>query len=153
MQTVQIDAFKLIGISVRTSNANGQSAKDIGELWNTFMSENILQKIPNRIDDAVYSVYTNYEGDHTKPYDTILACKVSTLDEIPEGMVGQAFDSGSYVKVVSKGDLREGLVYNAWLDIWKMDINRNYRADFEVYGPKAQNPKDAEVEIYVGVKS
>ncbi len=33
MQKVNIEAFKVIGIAVRTSNQNGQSAQDIGQLW------------------------------------------------------------------------------------------------------------------------
>ena len=33
MQKVKIETFKVIGISVRTSNLNGQAQKDIGLLW------------------------------------------------------------------------------------------------------------------------
>lgn len=46
-----------MGIGVRTTNENGQSAKDIGALWNKFMSEGILDKIPNKIDNTIYSIY------------------------------------------------------------------------------------------------
>ena len=60
------------------------------------MSEGIAEKIPNKIDQSILSIYTNYEGDHTQPYDTILGCKVSSLQEIPEGMVGQSFNGGTY---------------------------------------------------------
>jgi predicted transcriptional regulator YdeE len=128
------------------------SAKDIGELWERFMSENILEKIPNKIDFSIFSIYTNYEGDHTKPYDTLIGCKVSTLDEIPNGMIGQAFEESNYAKFISKGDLTQGLIYGAWLDIWKVDLDRTFSGDFEIYGEKAQNPTDAEVEIFVAIK-
>jgi hypothetical protein len=33
-----------------------------------------------------------------------------------------------------------------------MDLSRTYIADFEVFGEKAQNPSDAEIDFYVGVK-
>jgi len=59
MDNVTIEPFKVIGISVRTTNENGQAAKDIGDLWGRFMNEGILQAIPNKIDDAVYSIYTD----------------------------------------------------------------------------------------------
>ncbi|HZV12359.1 MAG TPA: effector binding domain-containing protein, partial [Candidatus Kapabacteria bacterium] len=34
---ITLDEFNIIGISVRTTNQNGQSQKDIGELWEKFM--------------------------------------------------------------------------------------------------------------------
>ena len=151
MQTVKITPFKVIGIAVRTTNENGQSAKDIGALWQRFMSEGIAEKIPNKVDSEVFSIYTNYQGDHTQPYDTILGCKVNTLEEIPDGMVGQTFGGGTYAKFISKGDLTQGAVYGIWTEIWNKDLNRVFTADFEIYGEKAQNPTDAEVEILVAI--
>ena len=153
MKKVNIKDFKVIGISVRTTNENGQSAKDIGELWNRFMSEGIAKKIPNKIDDSVFSIYTNYQGDHTQPYDTILGCKVSALEKVPEGMVGQTFEGGTYATFISKGDLTKGVVYETWAEIWNKNLNRNFKADFEYYGENAQNPTDAEVEVYVGLNN
>ncbi|MCD4711540.1 MAG: GyrI-like domain-containing protein [Bacteroidales bacterium] len=152
MEKVNIKTFKVIGISVRTTNENGQSAKDIGELWNRFMTEGILDKIPNRIDNTIYSIYTDYESDHRKPYTTLVGCKVENVDTIPNGMVSKTFNVGNYIKFVSKGDLTKGAVYEEWSKIWNLDLQRTYTADFEVYGEKAQNPMDAEVDIFVAVK-
>jgi len=88
MKTGNLGAFNIIGIPVRTSNENGKSAQDIDALWEKFMSENIVGQIPNKISQNVYSVYTDYEGDYTQPYTTLLGCKVTSLEEIPKGMVG-----------------------------------------------------------------
>lgn len=151
MQKVKIEPFKVIGITVNTTNANGQSADDISQLWGKFMAERTAEKIPNKIDDNIFSVYTNYEGDHSHAYDTILGCKVSSLDDIPEGMVGHAFDGGSYGKFIAKGDLTKGVVFGAWMNINQQKLDRVYTADFELYGEKAQNPTNGEVEIYVGI--
>ena len=152
MKKLEIKAFKVIGISVRTTNENGQSAKDIGELWNKFMTEGILNKIPNKVDNTIYSIYTDYEKDHTKPYTTILGCKVENLEVIPNGMIAKKIESGNYTKFVSKGDLTKGVVVQEWSKIWNSDLERVYTADFEVYGENAQNPKDAEVDIFVAIK-
>jgi len=152
MEKTTIDAFTVIGISVRTSNENGQSAKDIGELWNKFITEGIVEKIPNKEDNTIYSIYTEYEGDHTKPYTTILGCKVKNLDSVPDGMIAKTFTGGKYTKFVSKGDLTKGVVYKEWLKIWNTDLDRKYSADFEVYGEKAQDPSNAEVSIFVAIK-
>lgn len=152
MQTIKLKAYQVIGISIRTLNENGQTVQNIGALWARFMTENISQKIPNKISEEILSIYTNYESDHTKPYDTILGCKVSSLDVIPDGMVGLSFEGGTFAKFVSKGDATKGAVYNTWVDIWNTDLNRLYTADFEVYGEKAQNPSDTEVDIFVAVQ-
>ncbi|MDW9378621.1 GyrI-like domain-containing protein [Chryseobacterium sp. JV558] len=152
MNNMKVEPFKVIGITVRTTNENGQAAKDIPVLWEKLMNENILNMIPNKIDNTIYSIYTDYEKDHTKPYTTVLGCKVENLDNIPEGMAGYSFDGGDYVKFTTKGDLSKGLVFNEWLKIWEMDLGRIFTADFEIYGEKAQNPSDAKVDILIAVK-
>ena len=152
MQKVKIEPFNLIGLAIRTTNENGQAAQEIADLWGRFMGENILEKIPNKIDNTIYSLYTEYESDHTKPYTTILGCKVENLDHVPEGMKGKSFTGGEYVKMTAKGDLMQGLVANQWYKIWEMDLDRVYSADFEVFGEKAQNPSDAEVDFLIAVK-
>lgn len=152
MKTVNLDAFSIIGIAVRTSNEEGKSAQDIGALWEKFMSENIIGQIPNKINQNVYSVYTDYEGDYTQPYTTLLGCKVTSLEEIPQGMVGKSFDESTYLKFTAKGNLADNAVYDAWVKIWNEDLSRKYIGDFEVYGEKAQNLADAEVAIYVGIE-
>lgn len=153
MRTVKIEPFNIIGIAIRTTNENGQASKDITELWGRFMSESIQAKIPNKVDNDIFSLYTDYEGDHTKPYTAILGCKVENLDNIPNGMVGKSFEGGTYFKTSTKGDLTQGLIVNHWSKIFEMDIDRTFDADFEIFGEKAQNPSNAEVDFYVGVKN
>ena len=151
MENIKLEAFTVVGIAVKTTNENGQSATDIGALWQKFMEQGILEKIPNKINDAIYSVYTDYEGDFTKPYTTVLGCKVSDASVIPEGMTAVNIKTTDYSKYTAKGNLSEGVVYNTWTEIWNKDLNRNYQADFEIYGEKAQDITNAEVEIFVGL--
>lgn len=152
MNKVHIEPFNVIGISVRTTNENNQAATDIGNLWGRFMNDNVLDAIPNKVDNTVYSIYTEYEKDHTKPYTTILGCKVENLNTIPEGMVGKSFLGGTYLKLSAKGDLMKGLIINKWQEIWNMDIDRMFTADFEVFGEKAKNPADAAIDFLIAVK-
>lgn len=152
MQKVTIKPFKIIGIAIRTTNEKEQASKEIPELWGRFMSENILTKIPDKVDHEIYSIYTDYESDHTKPYTAILGCKVESLENIPNGMVGKSFSGATYIKTTTKGDLMQGLVLKQWSKIFEMGLDRSFTADFEIYGAKSQNPSDAEVDFYVGVK-
>ncbi len=151
MGNIKIESFKVIGIKVRTSNLNGEAARDIGALWNKFMNDDILNSIPNKLTNDIYAVYTAYEGDHLKPYTALLGCKVKDLKDVPEGMVGMSFNEGVYKKFIAKGDLTKNAVYDVWTSIWKQNLNRSYKADFEVYGEKAINPTNGEASIYVGI--
>lgn len=152
MDTQTIQGFNVIGVSARTTNENGQAEKDTPALWGKFMSEGVLQKIPNKVDDTIYCVYTDYEKDQTKPYTIIIGCKVSSLDDIPEGMIGKAIEAGNYAKYVAKGNMMQGIVQNKWEEIGKdSSLPRAYKADFDVYD-QAQNPENGEVDIFVSVK-
>ncbi len=151
MSNLSMEPFALVGISMKTSNAEGKAVQDIPQLWNRFMTEGIAAKIPNKIEEAVFCVYTDYEGDHSMPYSVILGCKVANLEEIPEGMIGKPIPGGNYEKRTAKGNLKEGALVEAWHKIWNEDLPRVYTADFEVYGGKTQNPLDAEVDIFIAV--
>lgn len=151
MITELIHEFYVIGITVRTSNENGQSAIEIPKLWETFINENIIDQIPNKLNSTIYCMYTDYEKDHTRPYTTVLGCRVENLTVIPKNMVGKTVREASYAKYILKGNLAEGMVFNQWLKIWESDLPRAFTTDFEVYGEKAQNIEQAEVEIYIAL--
>ncbi len=151
MNKVTIEPFTVVGISVRTTNENGQAAQDIPALFERFMRENLVAQIPNKTDEAIYSVYTDYEGDHTQPYTVLLGCRVSDADAVPDGLTTKYVVGGAYQPFVAKGSLAQGAVYQTWANIWKSDLDRAYTADFEVYGEKARNPEAAEVDIYVAL--
>ncbi len=147
-----IKTFNVIGISTRTTNDNGKSAKDIEALWSKFWSEEIQKQIPNAISEEIYAVYTDYETDFTGPYTTIIGLPVHTLENIPDGMIGLTIETATYQKFVSKGKMPEA-VFNTWLEIWQnTNLNRAYKADFTVHGKKYYDGDQAEVETFISVK-
>ena len=149
---MKLQSFSITGISVRTTNENGQAGNDIPALWNRFISEGIAEKIPNKTDHSIYCMYTDYEKDHTKPYTTILGCKVANLESIPAGMIGKTIDEANYSVHTAKGNLLQGAVFNEWANIWNSSLQRTFTAGFEVYGEKAQDPENAAVDIFIAVK-
>lgn len=91
MEKLDVASFQIIGIEVRTTNQNSQAINDIGALWGgKFMEQGILKKIPNKVNSTIYCLYTDYEGDHLLPYTTVIGCEVSSIDEVPSGMVAKA---------------------------------------------------------------
>jgi predicted transcriptional regulator YdeE len=150
MTTVTLEAFHVIGIFVRTTNVNNKALKDIGDLFGKFVGQNILEKIPNKITEDIYCVYTDYETDFNGPYTTIIGCKVGSLKDIPAGLIGKTIPDSKYEVYTSTGKLSISLA-KTWEGIWNADINRRYSADFDIYGEKARDYENAEVETYVAV--
>ena len=148
-----MEQFAIIGLSIKTDNSDPiKLNNDLQSLWGKFISENTAEQIPGKIDNKIYCVYTEYDGDYTKPYLALLGCKVNNLDIIPTGLVGKKFKSSLYNKYIAKGNILQGMIFEKWKQLWSLDIARTYIADFEVYDEKSQNPQDAEVEIFIGVK-
>lgn len=145
-------AFKIIGIAVRTTNANGQAVTDLGKLWGQFMSETI-SNIPNAISQEIIAIYTDYESDYQGAYTAIIGKKVRSLDEIPNGMIGREFPTAKFQKFIAEGEMPNAVV-QTWKAIWEQDatLHRAYDYDFEVYGEKSQNGNQSEVEIFISVK-
>ncbi|MGV4413563.1 GyrI-like domain-containing protein [Chryseobacterium sp. T1] len=154
MNNLIIQTFYIVGISTRTTNENGQSAKDIEILWEKFWGEDIQKQIPNKISDDIYAVYTNYESDFTGFYDTIVGLPVSSLDSIPDGFVGLTIEATTYQKFISKGKMPEA-IFNTWLEIWdnqELNTKRAYKADFTIHGKNYYNEgNEAEVETYISI--
>lgn len=151
-QTIQ--KFHVIGISTRTTNANGQAAMDLEKLWTEYwtVKKNVI--IPDQISDDIYAIYTDYESDYTGFYTTIIGVPASSLDNIPEGFVGITIETDVYKKFVSKGKMPDA-VFNTWLEIWgdeKLNKERAYRADFTIHGQKYYDGDNAEVETFLSIK-
>ena len=73
---------------------------------------------------------------------------VTSLNEIPEGFIGKEIPETTYKHYKAVGVLPD-CVGKVWGEIWQSGINRKYIADFDVYDEKAQNPQNAEVDVYV----
>ena len=149
-----LKSFKIIGISTKTSNLNGEAARDLSKLWGQFINENVPAKISNKLGDEIYAIYTDYESDYQGKYTCLIGVKVDSLNEIPNGLLGRSFDGGRFQKFIAKGEMPQAVV-EKWQEIWSKDatLNRSYTADFEVYGAKSQNGENSEVPIFIALKN
>lgn len=150
MDRINISEFKLIGLklSKKTTNENGQSSVDCGNLWKKFETENLVEIIPNKLGDEVYAVYFDYEGDDTNPFSYFIGCRVTKDAAIPEGMDALLIPSNDYYKINAKGKMT-GYITDAWKRIWSSGIHRTYKYDFEVYDERSKDWNAAEMEIFV----
>src|SRR5580704_10918765 len=156
---VEQPGFSVIGIQVRTSNAKEfTGGGTIAKQWDRFFREGIASKIPNKVDSTIYAIYTNYASDHNGEYDFIIGMKVSSVSDVPQGTVAMQVPSGRFAVITSaKGPVAQ-VVPQAWQRVYSLDDNkqlggaRAYKADFELYDQRSQNPQDSQVDLYVGLK-
>ncbi|PEY42520.1 AraC family transcriptional regulator [Bacillus cereus] len=119
----------IYGKKVRTNN---QNTDVIVNLWEEFL----------RLDlkGDVYGVYTNYASDFTGDYDLY----IGTEEKLAEESSVTILAGNYYVVEVDHNDPKG--VLNAWMDIWKSDIKRAYKTDFEFYS------EDGSVKIFLSVE-
>src|SRR5664279_2489033 len=78
-------AFDLIGISVTTNNSVEANADgQIPKLWQRLFMEGVLNRIPDRTDEAIVAVYTKYASDENGDYTYVLGAKVALGTKAPE---------------------------------------------------------------------
>ena len=152
MNTLKLPSIRLMGIMLedRTSNENGRSNEDCGQLWQNFQKQDIVSKIPNKISDAVYAVYFDYDSDQNGEFSYFLGCPVGRTNDIPKGLSFLKIPAQSYRKITAKGEMPK-CIAKAWESIWRSDIERTYQFDFEVYDQRSKDWKAAEIDIYLGV--
>ncbi|TWI96761.1 putative transcriptional regulator YdeE [Mucilaginibacter frigoritolerans] len=150
IELTNLTGFYVTGIAVRTTNQNNQSQKDIGDLWARFMADDVMSQINSRISDDIYSVYTDYETDHTGFYTTILGCKVVATDHIPEGFASIFIPADNYHVYYLEGKF-PNKIGEAWQHIWQNANNRKYTADFDLYTFDAESFEETEAKIYLAV--
>jgi predicted transcriptional regulator YdeE len=150
--------FTAVGIGARTSNTK-EATEDgvIGKQWERFMKEGLLAKIPNKLDSAVVAVYTDYASDKDGEYTYVLGAKVKSEGDVPEGMMAGKVPAGHYAVFTSEKGPAAKIVVETWKRIWAVPKsapggNRSYQADFEVYGERAADPQNMQVDVYVGIK-
>jgi len=150
--------FEVVGIEARTTNAREMSPEGIiARQWQRFVAENLLEQIPNRVDSSIVAVYTEYASDKDGEYTYVLGARVNSTKDVPSAMVAKKIPAGRYAIFTSeKGPVQE-VVPTVWEKINSLAKSapggeRADKADYEVYDERAANPKQAQVEVHVGIR-
>ena len=145
----EIDAFDIVGISIITDNQKG--AEEINALWEKFFQDQVGQKVPNKENDVIYAVYSDYEGDHEKPYRLTIGYRVNG-DETPDHLHRVSVEDQPYAVMSATGKQPSALI-ETWKAIWSSDLDRTYTTDFELYGPRFFEDGVNEVIVHIGVNT
>lgn len=143
--------LKVVGLSMRTTNQNGQAMKDIEALWTRFWKEKIGTRIPEKVNDDIYAVYYDYENGVIGQYTVLVGYLAKSLPKKAKGLTEKELAAGSCKKYVSKGKMPAAIL-KTWVEIWQdKQLKRAYRTDYTVHGKKYFNGENAEVETYISV--
>lgn len=149
-----VEAFTVVGVSTVTSNKDGKASEDINALWERFFKESVGQKVSDKVDDVIYCVYSDYEGDHEAPYRVTIGYKTGSSDSDNRNGADSFhkvnIGSGEYGIMSAQGPQPQTLI-ETWTAIWSSDLNRNFKTDFEVYGPRFFAEGINEVLVYIGL--
>lgn len=144
----ELDEFDVVGISIITNNT--RATGDINALWERFFRESVGQFVPGKINDNIYAVYSDYEGDHEKPYRLTIGYRVNT-PETPDTMHRVSVIDQNYA-VMSAAGRQPQVLLETWEAIWSGDLPRSFRTDFELYGPRFFEEGVNEVLVHIGLK-
>ena len=152
------DEFSVVGISVRTTNAEQMTPeRPIGKQWERLFKEGALATIPNKADANIVALYTEYASDKDGAYTYVLGARVTKVENVPEGMVAKKVPAGRYAVFTSEKGPVQKVVVEMWQRVWAtpkiaLGGDRAYTADYEVYDQRAQNPADSVVDLYIAVR-
>jgi predicted transcriptional regulator YdeE len=157
-RVMQQEGFTVVGITVRTNNAEQMTPqRPIGKQWERLFKEGVLAAIPNKSDGSIVALYTEYASDKDGDYTYLLGARVTKVKSVPAGMVAKNVAAGRYAVFTSERGPVQKIVVEMWQRVWAtpksaLGGDRAYKADFEVYDQRAQNPTDAVVDLYISVR-
>ena len=150
-EIVELDEKVVSGIKIKTTNKDGKAMQDIGMTWQKLFADGIYEKITNKVNSKTIGLYTEYEGDYTKPYTFIAGAEVSKELQIGEELESIIIPKGKYAKFIITGDVQNS-VGQAWQEIWNMDLKRKYTCDFEEYQNNSEDMQKQEIHIYIALE-
>ena len=144
----KIEGFSVVGLSMVTSNET--ASEEINALWQNFFEKSIGQDVENRVDDVIYAVYSDYEGDHTKPYRLTVGYKIEGDPQMKGHLHHVAVQGADYAMMGAIGEQPKALI-ETWTAVWQSDLDRKFETDFEVYGKRFFEDGIHEVLVCIGV--
>lgn len=157
-RAVQQEGFSVVGISVRTSNAEQMTPeRPIGKQWDRLFKDGVLAAIPNKADANIIALYTDYASDKDGAYTYVLGARVTRVENLPAGMVAKNVPAGRYAVFTSERGQVQKIVVEMWQKVWStpksaLGGERAYKTDYEFYDQRAQNPADSVVDLYIAVR-
>ena len=151
-EIVNLDEKHIVGLIKNTTNEEEKSIKDIGSLWSNFFNNDYYSKICGKVNKKTIGLYTDYEGDFTKPFNFLTCVEVNSESIVQYPLVYKRIPAGKYAKFIIKGDIQKSVAL-FWSKLWKMNLDRLYSYDFEEYQENENSDlKNQEIHVYISIR-
>ena len=143
-EIVNLEEKIVVGVSAITSNDDPKMGEVIGSLWEKLYQGGINEIIKNKANEYAIGLYSDYEENK---YCVTVGNEVSSIEN--EELIVKKIPAGKYAKFFIEGHMQKA-VAEAWSEIWQMDLDRSYKADFEEY--LNADYDNAKINIYISVR-
>jgi predicted transcriptional regulator YdeE len=143
-EIVNLEQKTVVGVSARTSNDDPEMYNIIGNLWKKLYEGGVNAAIKNKVNERAIGLYSDYSNDG---YCATAGCEVSKAENAE--LTVKTIPAGKYARFSVCGHM-EKAVAEAWNEIWKMELDRSFTADFEEY--LNSDWENAEIDIYIALK-
>lgn len=143
-EIVNLEEKIVVGVSAITSNDDSKMEQVIGGLWAKLYQGGVREIIKNKVNEYAIGLYSDYENNK---YCVTVGNEVSKAEN--EELTVKKIPSRKYAKFSIEGHM-EKAVAEAWSKIWKIDLDRSYKADFEEY--LNSDYENAKINIYISLK-
>jgi predicted transcriptional regulator YdeE len=134
----QSQPITIAGLSIRTSNS--KAFDEIPAHWGAFFTQQVLAQIPDKINDEVYAVYTEFDRIPADPtdiaslgYTFVIGVAVSSTLRLSAPMVSTVIPAAKRA-VFPVQPAQPDQVGGQWQKIWQMQkLPRTFAPDYEHY--------------------
>ncbi len=160
IQIIEKPELKVIGLEAAFIHALSPDATNfqvIGPLWEEFIPR--ANQIQNRTGDGMVGVIDGRptaERSHPDELQYLAAVPVTSLAEIPEGMVARTIPEGTFAVFTHRGPITS--IGNTVLEIYRVwlpqsDFQHAEIADVEIYDHRFHGDRDDSVmEYWISVR-
>ena len=143
-EIVELKEKIVVGVNAVTSNDDPNMGAVIGGLWNELYQGGLSSRIKNKVNEYAIGLYSDYKDDK---YEVTVGNEVSKVDN--DNVTVKVIPAGRYAKFSITGHVQRA-VAEAWGEIWNMNLDRSYVADFEEY--LNADFENARIDIYISLK-
>ena len=151
---IEKNRFTVIGMDCLTTTEDNAEHQVVIELWNDFRPR--IDEVKNKKDPTKMVGIYDQRKNYPNRFAYIASVEVSSLAEIPKGMIPKMINGSKYAVFTHQGKLESidktyNYIYNEWLP--ESDYDENTKGDnLEVFNVDFSDDENSDIDIYVAIK-
>lgn len=131
-KTFNCEEMHFVGISTVTSFNEDQIEKDLQEVWEYFLKEDISYVINDIVDPRIFVVYSDYDKEYDGYFTVTVGYMAASADDVYEGLSAVTVSPSTFA-VLESDEKGENAVAGLWERVLCSDLKRKNDFDIEAY--------------------